>query len=204
MADSLTGIVLAGGHSTRMGQDKAGVTLLNKTLLEWVLDAMRQVCNHLLVVTSSKALSQHRAVSVGAMVVEDKLPDRGPLGGLYTGLQHTSSDQAMLVGCDTPFLQPGLLQLVVEAARGRDAGVPRLEGVPQTLQGVYSRRCLPTIEGLLAQGRPGLRDLLPLVDVAYLERDKVIATDPSLLSFFNINSEAHLAHAQSLLGREEP
>ena len=204
MADSLTGIVLAGGHSTRMGQDKAGVTLLNKTLLEWVLDAMCQVCNHLLVVTSSQSLSQHKAVSVNAMVVEDRLPDRGPLGGLHTGLQHTSSDQALLVGCDTPFLQPGLLRLVVEAARGRDAGMPRLERVPQTLQGVYSRSWLPTIESLLARGRPGLRDLLPLVDVAYLERDDVIATDPSLLSFFNINSVADLAHARSLLGGGEP
>jgi molybdopterin-guanine dinucleotide biosynthesis protein A len=105
----------------------------------------------------------------------------------------------LLVGCDTPFLQPALLKRVVQTGAGRDAGVPRLEGIPQTLQATYARRCLPTIERLLAHGRPGLRDLLLLTDVAYLDTDEIIKTDPDLLSFFNVNSEADLERAKRLL-----
>jgi molybdopterin-guanine dinucleotide biosynthesis protein A len=105
----------------------------------------------------------------------------------------------LLVGCDTPFLQPALLERVVQAGACREAAVPRLEGIPQTLQATYSRRCLSTIERLLAHGRPGLRDLLLLTDVAYLDTDEIIKTDPDLLSFFNVNSEADLERAKRLL-----
>ena len=197
--EDLTGVVLAGGHSTRMGQDKALVLLRGKTLLEWVLDAMGQVCQHLLVVTSPERLPHHRASSAQARLVADETPDRGPLGGLYTGLRQAATNSVLLTGCDTPFLQPALLRLVAEAGAGKDASVPRLDGIPQTLQAAYSRQCLPSIESLLQRKRPGLRDMLPLVDAAYVERDELVTADPRLLSFFNVNTETDLSRAEGLL-----
>ena len=186
-----------------MGRDKARVVLQDRSLLEWVLEALRQVCDEVLVVTSTEGLVHQRDAmgdAVGdARLIADHTPGRGPLGGLYTGLGAASADMVLLVGCDTPFLQPALLERVVQAGAGREAAVPRLEGIPQTLQATYSRRCLPTIERLLAHGRPGLRDLLLLTDVAYLDTDEIIKTDPDLLSFFNVNSEADLERAKRLL-----
>jgi molybdopterin-guanine dinucleotide biosynthesis protein A len=186
-----------------MGRDKARVALQGRSLLEWVLEALRQVCDEVLVVTSTEGLVHQRDAMGDAMgdarLIADHTPGRGPLGGLYTGLGAASADMVLLVGCDTPFLQPALLKRVVQTGAGRDAGVPRLEGIPQTLQATYARRCLPTIERLLAHGRPGLRDLLLLTDVAYLDTDEIIKTDPDLLSFFNVNSEADLERAKRLL-----
>ena len=178
-----------------MGRDKASVSLQGKTLLQRVLEPLQQVCSDVLVVTSVNKLAQHRQSALDVELIADLAPDRGPLGGLYSGLQAARADSVLLVGCDTPFLQPDLLRLVTQASLGKDAAVPHLDGIPQTLQAAYSRRCLPVIEGLLAQGHPGLRHLLPLVDVAYLERGEIMEVDPNLLSFFNVNSEADLKRA---------
>ena len=178
-----------------MGRDKASVLLQGKTLLQRVLEPLQQVCSDVLVITSVNKLAQHRQPALEVELIADLAPDRGPLGGLYSGLQAARADSVLLVGCDTPFLQPDLLRLVAQASLGKDAAVPHLDGIPQTLQAVYSRRCLPAIEGLLAQGHPGLRHLLPLVDVAYLERGEIMEVDPNLLSFFNVNSEADLERA---------
>ena len=183
-----------------MGHDKARVVLQGKTLLERVLEPLRELCADLVVVGSAEGLSEHSDVAKGARLVADLLPGRGPLGGLHTGLRASRTQSVLLVGCDTPFLQPALLSLVAHAAVGKDAAVPRLDGIPQTLQAVYSQSSLPAIGNLVVQGRPGLRHLLPLVDVVYLEQDEIIGADPNLLSFFNVNSEGDLELAEKQLG----
>lgn len=199
MTEGVTGIVLAGGHSTRMGRDKAQVTLQGKTLLQHALDGLRPVCSDLIVVTSADGLERHRDYVGSARLIADTVPERGPLAGLYTGLRQASTDLSLAVGCDTPFLQTNLLQLILDTAMGRDAALPLIEGVPQTLLAAYSRDIVPSIEGLLAEGRPGLRRLLPLIDVAYLNETKAAAADPRLLSFFNVNTKADLERAEQLI-----
>ena len=199
MAERTTGIVLAGGHSTRMGRDKAQIELQGKTLLERVLDAMLATCSDAIVVTSADGLGRYQHVSKRARLVADALPERGPLGGLQTGLREAQNALALAVGCDSPFLQPDLLRLLATAAMEKDAAIPLVGGVPQTLLGAYSRNCLPAIDGLLSEGNPGLRRLLPLIRVVYLTESEVAASDPRMLSFFNVNSEADLQRAEQML-----
>ena len=183
-----------------MGQDKASVLLQGKPLLLWVLQPLGQVCSGLLVVTSPEGITSHGDVAGGAQLVQDLMPDRGPLGGLYTALQTVDARDILLVGCDTPFLDPDLLRMVSQASPANDATVPVLDGVPQTLHARYSRNCLPVVEGLLAgEGRPGLRRLLASLDVAYLSDDDIDRADPRRLSFFNVNSEADLDRATQFL-----
>ena len=199
MGEGITGVALAGGRSVRMGRDKAQVVLHGMTLLELAMASLLQVCHAVMVVTSPEGLAIQQPAARGARLICDVEPGRGPLGGLYSGLRAAATEYVLLVGCDTPFLQPALLRAVVQASVGREAALPLLDGVPQPLHGVYSRRCLPAIEALLASGRPGLRDLLPRIDVRYLEKDEVEAVDPRLLSFFNVNTEAELEQARLLL-----
>ena len=199
MGEGVTGVALAGGRSARMGRDKAQVVLHGMTLLERAMAPLLQVCHEVMVVTSPEGLAIQQSAARGARLICDVEPGRGPLGGLYSGLRAAATEYVLLVGCDTPFLQPALLRAVVQASVGREAALPLLDGVPQPLHGVYSRRCLPAIEALLASGRPGLRDLLPKIDVRYMEKDEVEAVDPRLLSFFNVNSEAELEQARLLL-----
>jgi len=195
----VTGVVLAGGLSSRLGRDKAQVDLAGKTLLQRALEPLRAICQQVLVVTSAEGLVSQTGAATGVQLIPDLEPGRGPLGGLYSGLLATASDQVFLVGCDMPFLKSALLESIVQAAAGRQAAVPRLDGVPQTLHAVYSQSCLPAIEKLMTSGRPGLRDLLPLVDVRYLESEEITRLDPQHLSFFNANTMAELDQARQLL-----
>ena len=183
-----------------MGQDKASLLLQGKPLLQWVLQPLGQVCSGLLVVTSDDGITLHRNVAGEALLVQDLMPDRGPLGGLYTALQTVEARDILLVGCDTPFLNPDLLRMVSQASPANDATVPVLHGVPQTLHARYSRNCLPVVEALLAgDGRPGLRHLLASLDVAYIGDEDIDKADPRRLSFFNVNSEADLERASQFL-----
>ena len=185
-----------------MGQDKASVLLQGKPLLQWVLQPLSQACSGLLVVTSQNGVTLHRDVAGEARMVQDLMPGRGPLGGLYTALETVDASDVLLVGCDTPFLSPDLLRMVSLASPANDATVPVLDGVPQTLHARYSRNCLPVVQGLLAgEGQPGLRHLLGSLDVAYLGDDDINRADPGRLSFFNVNSAEDLAHAEQLLER---
>ena len=199
MPDWITGVVLAGGLSSRLGRDKAQVELAGKTLLQRALEPLQAVCLQVLVVTSAEGLASQVVAATGVRLIPDLEPGRGPLGGLYSGLHAAEGTQVLLVGCDMPFLKPALLEVVIKAAVGRQAAVPRLDGVPQTLHAVYSPGCLPAIEKLMTAGSPGLRDLLSMVDVRYLESEEITPLDPQLLSFFNANTRTELEQARRLL-----
>lgn len=197
----ITGIVLAGGSSRRLGRDKAAAELAGKSLLEWTLAPLLQLCGRVLIVASPQHLVSQPSLPNGVEAVADIRPGRGPLGGLHTGLSVSSTQYNLAVACDMPLLNPQILEIVVSLAPGWQAVVPRLQGIPQTLHAVYSRECLPAIDRLLQAGTPGLVDLLALVNVRYVEEEEVSPLDPQLLSFFNVNTEADMNRVQLLLER---
>ncbi len=192
-----SGIVLAGGLSSRLGRDKAGELLEGTTLLERALEVLLAICREVLVVTASVPTDYSIADSSKAQLVADIYPHRGPLGGLYTGLKLSSSRYNIAVACDMPFLNGQLLGHLVDMAAGHDAVVPLVQGRPQTLHAVYSKGCLPVMEQLMKDSKnAGLRDLLKLIRVRSVSEEDVVQWDGELLSFFNVNTSADLKKAQ--------
>lgn len=196
-------IVLAGGRSRRLGRDKAFQVLEGKTLLERAVVAVSQTARQVMVV---KAPGQELPpLPIRVDVVDDLVPGRGPLGGLYTGLESTTAEVVCVVGCDMTFLDPPLLDTLVPLAQGQDAVVPRLDGGLQTLHALYRRTSLPTIRELLEAQGPGLHDLLALLNVYYVEVEDV---DRWRRSCLNVNTPADLEEAAgylaSLPNREDP
>ena len=193
----MTGIILAGGQSLRLGRDKALEILGGKTLLERVVDSLAQVAKDILIVG---ALQKHPVTQFPSVrILEDTYSGRGPLGGLYTGLVAAASDYAWVVACDMPLLDAQLLQYLMELAPGYDAVVPRLDGKAQTLHAVYSRECIPVAEALLHKGKPGLHTLLDGVRVRYLEEVEMESPERWRCSCFNINTQADLDKAHRCL-----
>ena len=88
-------------------------------------------------------------------MVADIHPHRGPLGGLYTGLKLSTSCYNIAVACDMPFLNRHMLSHLLDIADGHDAVVPLIQGKPQTLLAVYSKGCLPAMEGLFRAFQKG-------------------------------------------------
>ena len=105
---------------------------------------------------SRRQTSYYREIDLDEPVttVEDAFPDTGPLGGIYTGLQHCwlSGSRALVVACDMPLLQPTLLTELLRLAPGHDAVVPLRDGLPEPLCAVYSTVCLEPARALLERG----------------------------------------------------
>jgi molybdopterin-guanine dinucleotide biosynthesis protein A len=183
---NLTGIVLTGGASRRMGQDKAFLALGGQLLIEVVIERMAQVCREVLVVADD----MQPYVGLGVPVVEDRFRGVGVLGGLHAGLEAAAHELTLAVGCDMPFLNSDLMQAFVGWAKGFDAAVLRYGDGEQVepLHGAYRRTCLPAMEVAIRAGRRRIISFFPYVKVRYVSPADVTPLDPSLRSFRNVNT----------------
>lgn len=153
----VSGFVLAGGKSTRMGQDKATLTLNGRTLLEHALAALRQVCRDVSI------LGRYELYGTFAPVYEDIYPGCGPLGGIYTALSNAQTPYSLIIAVDTPFLMPEFLSYLAERAIASDAVVitPEIDDYTQPLCTVYSLDFLPIAERALKTGNYKIVPLFP-------------------------------------------
>lgn len=118
-----TAIILAGGHSRRMGRDKAAVELAGVALLQRVIDKVSMEVEDVIVVHCAgqllPALSLPKVRFTG-----DIYPDKGPLGGLHAGLTEVRAWPALALSCDAPLLEPVLLRELLDLAETFEAVVP--------------------------------------------------------------------------------
>ena len=192
-------IVLAGGYGLRLGRNKALEAVGERSLLDWVLSRLSFLDSDILLVTT-KELPYTRLIDYPRLrVVSDIYPGKGPLGGIHTGLKFASAARSLVVACDMPFLNRGLLRYMIELSAGFDLVIPRLGELVEPLHAVYSKACLAPIERLLEQGILSVRELFGLVRVRYVETEEIDRFDPEHLSFFNVNTKSDLARARDLL-----
>jgi len=137
----------------------------------------------------------------GLRIAPDKHSGAGPLGGIHAGLSQANSYHALVVACDMPFLNERLLRHMIDVRADYDVVMPRPQGLTEPLHAIYSKRCLEPLEAVLKDGGRKIVDFLPGTQVLYMEDEEVRRYDPELLSFFNVNTQADLDRARSLLGR---
>ena len=198
----VTGVILAGGRSRRMGQNKALMRLGDDPLIAYVIRQMRLVTDELLLITNEPNLYTALKLPMHG----DILPDMGALGGLHAGLTYAANSTVICVGCDMPLLQPNLLSHLTTLLGDYDAVVPsvhvadRSTPVFQTLSAVYSKRCLPIIDGMLAVGELRVHALYDRIDARIVQPHEWRAFDPQGLSFFNINTPDDFEKANRYIG----
>jgi molybdopterin-guanine dinucleotide biosynthesis protein A len=197
MSLRLSGVILAGGKSRRMGRDKSQLTLDGETLVARAVRVLGALSDDLVVVTNT----QETYADLNARVTGDQIPGGGALSGIHAGLLAARYDAAAVVACDMPFLNLALLQHMALLSPGYDVVVPRWQGEVEPLHAVYSRNCIPAIEPVLRRGGGRIYDLYPHLAVRYLEPEEVARFDPDGLSFFNINSPEDWVRAQELAAR---
>jgi len=151
----VAGFVLAGGKSSRMGQDKAFVSWEGSTLLNRALEATQAVASSTRIV-GAKA----KFVSYGS-VIEDIFPERGPLGGIHAALRTSDRDLNLVLAVDLPLVSPALLEFLIECAQDAQymATVPRLEGGWEPLCAVYRREFAQVAEMALKKGQNAIHRL---------------------------------------------
>jgi molybdopterin-guanine dinucleotide biosynthesis protein A len=193
----VTGVIQAGGKSTRMGgHPKALLELGGRRIIERVLDAVGPVVDDLLVVTNTPELYQF----LGLPMVADAYPEHGSLGGIFTGLSAASGDAAFTVACDMPFVHREIARLVVERAAEGDVVIPRVGAQLETLHAAYGKACLPHIEARLRAGRLKIVGFFESVRVVEIAEAEVARYRAPEVAFMNVNTPEELERARALAG----
>lgn len=141
-----TGIILAGGKNKRMGENKAFLEINGERLIDRTLAIFRKIFHDIIIVTNDP-LSYIEFTD--AAIVTDIYKEKGPLGGIYTGLFYSRNDYAFVCPCDMPFLNKDFIEYLVGKNGKYDVIVPEFSEGYQPLHAVYSRNCLPSIKRLL-------------------------------------------------------
>ena len=194
-ASLYTGIILAGGSGSRLGQNKALVSVAGCSLIEWVVDVLRPLVSDLLLVTQAA----EPLVTLDLPTVTDVYPGVGTLGGLHAGLDAMRTEYGLVVGCDMPLLNADLLCYMMSQASGYDVVMPRIGKYHEPLHALYSKRCVPNIERSILAGRRRILYALSGARIRYIEESEIDRFDPDHLSFFNVNTPEELERARALL-----
>jgi len=191
----VTGVVQAGGRSTRMGgRPKALIEIGGRRIIERVVHAIAPLVDALIVVTNTP----DAYAFLGLPMVADLYPDGGSLGGIYSGLQAASADAAFTVACDMPFLHREVARLVIERAGEADVVIPRAAGELQTLHAAYSRACLEPMRRRLDAGRLKIIGFFDEVRVLEIDEAAIARHRAPEIVFMNVNTPEELARAQAI------
>lgn len=196
----LTGFVLAGGKSTRMGSDKAVLSLNGRTLLETALAAVRPVANEVFILGSPELYHAY------APAIADVFPGCGPLGGIHAALAQTKTEFNLIIAVDTPFLSAGLLRFLVERALASRAVVtaPEVNAYPQPLCAVYSREFLPIAEQALKAGNYKIVPLFPRNGTLVITETELAQVAFTQEMFENLNTPEDLGRASRRASGRNP
>lgn len=204
---SISGVVVAGGKSRRMGHDKRRLRLWGDdgpTLLEHTVASVANLCDDAIVVLNDPDAWPQLA----ARVVGDVYPNGGALGGIYSGLRAAQHQYAFVVAADMPLLNPDLIAWMIAQPRDYDLFVPHAGetggarnrlGV-QTLHAIYSRACLPAMQQQLDAGNPQVIGFFDQVRVRMIEPDLLMHFDPDGTAFLNVNTPDDLLRVRAKIG----
>lgn len=183
--ENLMGVVLAGGQSSRMGQDKALLAWQGKPLILHAVGILQQVCNKVII-----SANKNEYAFTGCEIWPDELAIPAPITGIYSCLKRSTSERIMVLSCDMPQVTPALLIYLLKFNHAYDVIVPVHDNnCIEPLCGLYHRRILPLLEQALEEHQYGLKQWIAgtthkLVEI--LPENPVFS--PTL--FLNINKPA--------------
>ena len=179
--EEVTGIILAGGMSSRFGSNKALSRIDGDRLIE-------RLCRTVGSVTGRMMLITHTPEDYAFLKLEsrkDLVPRCGPIGGIYTALRTAQTPLCLCVACDMPFVRPEFLEYMVERSAGYDVVVPVNDGRVEPLCAVYRETCVPAIEDRIHARRFKIAGFFDEVRVLRLAPEEGGFHDDDM--FFNIN-----------------
>ncbi len=178
---TVTGVVIAGGKSSRFGQDKALYKYRGLTLVEHAINIIKPHCSRLLINTNKPEAFAH----LGVECITDIQPDAGPLSGIHSALSHAGEGKVMIIACDTPHIPTELYGTLLEQINNHDLAMPVHKGFFESMCAVYSSRCLPTIEAAIKTQQYRILDAIKNLRAKFVDIDGEDFCHPRI--FHNIN-----------------
>lgn len=180
----ISGVILAGGESFRMGSDKSLMPIHGARFIDHIYRRMTSLFDEVLIVTNSPQLY----ADLPARKVPDIYLGRGVLAGIHSGLKHARHEQVFVVGCDMPFIDPEVVRVVCASGTSTDVVIPVHAERVEPLHALYSKSCLEAITARLDAGDKRIISFFPEVLVKEIGPECWHEIDPEGLSFCNINT----------------
>ncbi len=188
---TISGAILAGGKSTRMGHNKAVLEVGGRRLIDRLIEGLGQIVSEVMIVADTQA----PYAELGVQVVPDMIPEKGALGGIYTATAVATHPWVFVMACDMPFFNPNLIRYLASLRSDCDAVVPYTDDW-EPLYALYAKTCLPHMEQQIHSGDLKAARFLPRVRVRRVGMEELAAHDPHGLSLFNMNTPEELAQAE--------
>lgn len=174
-----TAIILAGGNSSRMGEDKGLMMVEDKPMIQHVIDVLQGIVEDIIIVSNNNEYEQF-----GCRVFSDEVKGKGPLGGIYTGLLHSNTQSSLVLSCDIPYVNANLLNLIISHSEGYDITIPQKNGLTHQLMGVFSKRCVMTFKNALDDNELKLIDVFKKLNLNIIDANQF-----SQRLFTNVNDK---------------
>jgi molybdopterin-guanine dinucleotide biosynthesis protein A len=184
----ITGIILSGGKSVRMGENKAFIEVEGIPIINRIQSLFEKLFEEIIIATNQKELFKN----FDAKIYSDLIPNRGVLGGLYTGLFYSSFPYSFCVACDMPFLKKSVIEYLIQSIRDEDVIVPKTKDGLQPLHAIYSKNCLKPIKKIIELGKYKIIDFYTMVKIKIIEEDEFSSLDLKRESFINVNTPEEL------------
>ncbi len=179
--ETISGFILAGGKSRRMGTDKALMLIQDETLLARMIGLIEPFCEPIAISGQRMAYSSYKIDQI-----PDVFADCGPISGLFSCLKHTSTDWNLFVSVDVPFVNDELIRFLIAHIGESDCIVPRHDSGIEPLVGLYHRKAIPKLEEMILKGDFKLMNVLSKLNTLYLDCNHLTKKIPKL--FHNLNT----------------
>ena len=200
-AAQTTGVLLAGGRSTRMGgRNKAFAAVRGEPIAARTLRVLGSLFSDVVVATNDP--DRYRGFDVA--IVTDEYPHRGPLAGVHAAMGRAKHPYLFVVACDMPGLDPRTIEFLLAQVDDAEAVVPRWDGDIEPLHAVYAAATRPIAEACLRDGRAAMRDFLPRLRVTYVGEEALAHVAGTAESFLNVNTPEELAAVGGRFEEAEP
>jgi len=184
LRSDIAGVILAGGKSSRMGQDKALLGMNGKPFIQQIAEELQKVFTRVIIVSD-------RAVPYKFLdlpVYEDIFKNCGPLAGIHSAFSHSRSDKIFVVSTDTPLINPGAIRYLLDLQYTNEAIVYSIDDAIQPLFGIYDRTCLSLLEDHLTKKQYSVLKFIKSIDTNIIPASSVTRFDVSQL-LMNINTQ---------------
>jgi molybdopterin-guanine dinucleotide biosynthesis protein A len=147
MYNDITGIILSGGKSKRIGVNKSLLKIGNKSLIEIIHEILTDLFEEIILSTNEPQLYKFLKLKS----YKDIYSNKGPLSGIHSGLINSKTDKNFVISCDMPFMISEMIEYLVTYKCNKPIVVAKAEGFVQQLCGLYNKSCLPIIEKILSE-----------------------------------------------------
>lgn len=186
-----TAIIMAGGKSSRMGFDKQLIEIGDRYLIDIIIDDLKRYFEEIIVVSNVKSIHGSRNITV----IEDKIKNLGPLGGLHAGLESSRSIYSYVVACDMPYTNTEYIRYMMKILNQTDsvdALITRFGEWIEPFNCFYSRNIIKDIEEHISLGQRSVYSLMKKLNVTYINEKTARCFSPQWNMFKNLNTKDDL------------